>query len=111
MKDGLPLGPFGVMGGFMQPQGHLQVVMNMIDFKMDPQAALDAPRFRWDEGLKVALEPTFDEKTIKFLKDAGHQVEIQNRMGGFGHGQIILKKEDHYQSGTETRCQGHIAYY
>jgi gamma-glutamyltranspeptidase/glutathione hydrolase len=111
MKDKLPIGPFGVMGGFMQPQGHLQVVMNMIDFKMDPQAALDAPRFRWDEGKKVALEPTFAEKTIKFLKDSGHQVEIQNRMGGFGHGQIILKKEDYYQAGTETRCQGHIAYY
>lgn len=111
MKDNLPVGPFGVMGGFMQPQGHLQVLMNMIDFNMDPQSALDAPRFRWDEGKKVALEPSFTEETIEFLKNAGHEVEIQNRMGGFGHGQIILKKDDHYQVGTETRCQGHIAYY
>jgi len=48
MKDGNALVPFGVMWEFMQPQGYLQVVMNMIDFKMDPQSALDTPRFRWD---------------------------------------------------------------
>ena len=45
MKDGLPFGPFGVMGAYMQPQGHVQVVMNYIDFHLDPQQALDAPRW------------------------------------------------------------------
>ena len=111
MKDNLPVGPFGVMGGFMQPQGHLQVLMNMIDFKMDPQAALDAPRFRWDEEKTVALEPSFNESVVEFLKNCGHDIKIEKRIGGFGNGQIILKRDGFYQIGTETRCQGHIAYY
>ena len=111
MKDNLPVGPFGVMGGFMQPQGHLQVLMNMIDFNMDPQAALDAPRFRWDEKKTVALEPSFNESVIEFLKSCGHDISIEKRIGGFGNGQIILRKDGFYQAGTETRCQGHIAYY
>ena len=105
------IGPFGVMGGFMQPQGHLQVIMNMIDFKMDPQAALDAPRFRWDQGLNVALETYFDSKVKAGLEAKGHQIKIDPVSGGFGRGQIIIKKKDHYQVGTETRCNGHIAYH
>ena len=111
MKDGLPIGPFGVMGGFMQPQGHLQVIMNMIDFKMDPQAALDAPRFRWDQEKTVALETKFPDSVVEYLKTHGHDILIEKRVGGFGNGQIILKNNDHYLVGTETRCQGHIAYY
>ncbi len=111
MKDKQPIGPFGVMGGFMQPQGHLQVVMNMIDFKMDPQTALDAPRFRWDERKQVALEANYPEKITQFLKEAGHEIKIENRVGGFGNGQIIIKKDNNYLAGTETRCQGYLAYY
>ena len=104
------VGPFGVMGGFMQPQGHLQVVMNMIDFNMNPQAALDAPRFRWDEGLKVSLETYFDIEIVEGLKAKGHDITIDPVSGGFGRGQIILNKKDHYEVGTESRCNGHIAY-
>ncbi len=104
------VGPFGVMGGFMQPQGHLQVVMNMIDFNMNPQAALDAPRFRWDEGLKVSLETYFDIEIVEGLKAKGHDIVIDPVSGGFGRGQIILNKKDHYEVGTESRCNGHIAY-
>lgn len=51
-KDDAPIGPFGVMGGFMQPQGHVQVVMNTVDFHLHPQAALDSPRWQWMEGKK-----------------------------------------------------------
>jgi len=111
MKDGKAIGPFGVMGGFMQPQGHLQVLMNMIDFKMNPQAALDAPRFRWDEKLKVSVENTFDTYIAQKLSALGHQVVIDLHSGGFGRGQIIRKLKDGYIAGTETRCDGTIAYY
>lgn len=109
-KNDFPIGPFGVMGGFMQPQGHLQVIMNMIDFNMNPQQALDAPRFRWDKDLKVALESYFDSSVFQGLKDLGHDVFIDPYSGSFGRGQVILNKKDHYEVGTETRCNGHIAY-
>lgn len=111
MKNNLPVGPFGVMGGFMQPQGHLQVIMNMFDFNMDPQEALDAPRFRWDKEKEVALESSFPEKIADYLKSKGHEIKYENVIGGFGNGQIIIKKDKHYQVGTETRTQGHVAYY
>jgi gamma-glutamyltranspeptidase/glutathione hydrolase len=111
MKDNLPIGPFGVMGGFMQPQGHLQVIMNMIDFKMSPQEAIDAPRFRWDKDKIVSIEPKFPQSIIDFLISSGHEIKFEDRIGGFGNGQIILKNDDHYEVGSETRCQGYVAYY
>ena len=111
MKDDKPVGPFGVMGGFMQPQGHLQVVMNLLDFNMDPQSALDAPRFRWDKGLEVALENTFSDELALGLQKRYHQVKLEVRGSGFGRGQIIQKTENGYKVGTETRCDGTIAYY
>lgn len=111
MKDNKPIGPFGVMGGFMQPQGHLQVIMNLLDFKMNPQAALDAPRFRWDQALDVYIEDGFSKDVLESLKQRGHIARFEPRGSGFGRGQIILKEDDHYLAGTETRCDGFIAYY
>jgi gamma-glutamyltranspeptidase/glutathione hydrolase len=111
MKDNKPVGPFGVMGGFMQPQGHVQVVMNLIDFGMHPQAALDAPRFRWDKDLDVKVEPSFELEVVKQLMKKGHLIEVDGNLGGYGRGQVIWTHEDHYEVGTETRCDGHIAYY
>jgi len=111
MKDSKAVGPFGVMGGFMQPQGHLQVAMNLIDFKMDPQSALDAPRFRWDKDLKVGVEHSMDTHTAQQLQQLGHHISVDLYGGGFGRGQIILKQENGYKAGTETRCDGFIAYY
>lgn len=58
--DGTPVGPFGVMGAYMQPQGHVQVVMNYVDFHLDPQQALDAPRWQWMRDNTVTVESRFD---------------------------------------------------
>ena len=60
-----PIGPFGVMGGFMQPQGHMQVVMNMVDFGLNPQAALDAPRWRWKEKNVVEVGTGFIDRQAR----------------------------------------------
>lgn len=83
---------FGVMGGFMQPQGHLQVVVNMVDHGLDPQAALDAPRFRVDErgGPRVAVETAVPLKARKALAALGHDVVSETTFDpGFGGGQVI----------------------
>jgi gamma-glutamyltranspeptidase/glutathione hydrolase len=85
---------FGVMGGFMQPQGHLQVLSNLVDYGMDPQAALDAPRFRVDQrgGLRVAIETGVPLKTRKALAAMGHDVRPETVFTpGFGSGDIIAR--------------------
>jgi gamma-glutamyltranspeptidase/glutathione hydrolase len=112
-KHGKPLGPFGVMGGFMQPQGHLQVLMNMIDFHLDPQQALDLPRWQWMKDKSITVEPEFSKRLILYLKNRGHEVTVDHQKGAFGRGQIIIKDEIHgvYQGGTEKRCEGTIASY
>lgn len=109
-KDNTPIGPFGVMGGFMQPQGHLQVIMNTIDFHLNPQAALDAPRFQWMKNKEVIVEPNMPEHVIKALRSMGHDVKIETRLSMFGRGQIIWKLQDGvYVGGTEYRTDGMIA--
>lgn len=92
LRDGRLWLSFGVMGGFMQPQGHLQVLTNMVDYGMNPQTALDAPRFRLDErgGLQVAIETGVPLKTRKALAAMRHNVQPETTLGtGFGGGQII----------------------
>jgi len=82
--------PFGVMGGPMQPQGHLQVVCRMVFAKQNPQAALDAPRWKLLGGKKVAIEPGFSEDVYAALRGLGHELEIvQTRTVAFGGGQIV----------------------
>ncbi len=66
-RDAQPIGPFGVMGAEMQPQGHLQVVSSMLDHGLNPQATLDAPRWRLGSGLDVAVEPGTDERLLAAL--------------------------------------------
>jgi gamma-glutamyltranspeptidase / glutathione hydrolase len=108
-----PIGPFGVMGGFMQPQGHVQVIMNLLDFGHDPQQALDAPRWQWIEGMKITVEPDFPEKMIHGLIKKGHEVVVDSNIGSFGRGQIIWKNPvtGVYMGGTEKRADGTIAAY
>ncbi len=109
-KDGKAVGPFGVMGGFMQPQGHVQVVMNTIDFGLNPQAALDAPRWEWESGKRVNIERSTPEHLFHGLAALGHDVSWSNNRLAFGRGQIIWRNAQGVLcGGTEPRTDGSIA--
>ena len=109
-KDGRPVGPFGVMGGFMQPQGQLQVVMNTIDFHMNPQEALDAPRWQWVGGKDIQVEMGFPQAEAESLKRLGHNISVLPDSYTMGRGQIIWRSEDGVLCGaTEPRSDGSIA--
>lgn len=111
-KDNQAVGPFGVMGGFMQPQGHLQVVMNLIDFGLNPQMALDAPRWQWMEKKIFQLEPGFPEHIAHALARKGHDIRWALDSGSFGRGQIIIRsKNGVLAGGTESRTDGSIASF
>ena len=95
-EDGSLYGPFGVMGGFMQPQGHVQTLVAMLDDALDPQAALDQPRFCLDvehDPTDILLEESLPAATIKELQDYGHPVKLIGGMerSHFGRGQIIRR--------------------
>ncbi|MDQ7793639.1 MAG: gamma-glutamyltransferase family protein [bacterium] len=108
-RDGMPVGPFGVMGGFMQPQGHLQVLMNSIDLALNPQAALDAPRWQWERGKTVHLERGIPEAVARGLAGRGHDIRWAAGSGAFGRGQIIWRDENGVLAGgTEPRCDGTV---
>ena len=112
MKDGQPVGPFGVMGGYMQPQGHVQVVMNHIDFAMDPQQALDAPRFQWMRDGSLTVESRFDPEIARALRRMGHRVRVDLDTGSFGRGQMILRLPNGVLvGGTESRTDSNIALF
>lgn len=121
-KDGLPFMSFGVMGGSMQPQGHAQIVVNMIDFGMNLQEAGDAPRIRHDgssqptgstmsDGGEVNLESGIPYESIRELMDLGHH--IQSSHGGFGGYQAIMRDEKNgvYYGASESRKDGQAAGY
>lgn len=110
-KGNEAIGPFGVMGGFMQPQGHFQVVMSTVDFHLNPQAALDAPRWQWMDGKKVMVEPHFPNHLVQALIRKGHQIQVASDTGGFGRGQIIWRNPQTgvLMGGTESRTDGTIA--
>ena len=107
-KKGEALGAFGIMGAFMQPQAHVQVLMNMLDFNLNPQAALDAPRLMWTGDKNIDLECDFDDDIIDGLKKLGHHVNVISDFKNMGRGQIILKKDDVYIGGTEKRTDSNI---
>lgn len=109
-RNGRALGPFGVMGGFMQPQGHLQVVQNLIDYGLNPQAALDAPRWQWMQERRVMLEAGFGQESCNALRRLGHDAVLESDSGHFGRGQMILREKDGgFIGATEKRCDGFIA--
>ncbi|MGP4064438.1 gamma-glutamyltransferase [Oceanobacillus sp. M65] len=110
-KDDSPVGPFGVMGGFMQPQGHVQVMMNTIDFNLNPQAALDAPRWQWLKEKQVEVENRFPHHLAQGLADKGHRIHIQLEPNSFGRGQIIWRDPETgiLIGGTESRTDGSVS--
>lgn len=112
-RKGQPIGPFGMMGGYMQPQGHVQMLMNVIDFRLNPQAALDAPRFQWLEGNKVEVEQHFPRHLAQALAARGHEVAVALDSDSFGRGQFIWKdrKSGVLAGATEPRCDGSIAVF
>ena len=110
MKDGKPVGPFGVMGGYMQPQGHVQVVMNYIDFHLDPQQALDAPRWQWMRDGTVTVETRFDDQIARALQRKGHDIRVDLSTPSFGRGQMIVRLDNGVLvGGTESRTDSNIA--
>jgi gamma-glutamyltranspeptidase/glutathione hydrolase len=111
LRDGRLWLSFGVMGGFMQPQGHLQVLVNMVDHSLDPQVAIDAPRFRVDQrgGLGVRIESTVPPETCRALAQMGHEVKRDQTFAPwFGGGQIIAIDPENgvLWGGSEPRKDG-----
>jgi len=102
-QNGQPLGPFGVMGGPMQPQGHLQVVSNLVDYGMNPQTALDAPRWQFIRDRQVLLERSVPDFVRQGLEQRGHNTQIGNF---FGRGQVILRKSGILIAASEPRADG-----
>jgi gamma-glutamyltranspeptidase / glutathione hydrolase len=105
-RGGEPVGPFGVMGGMMQPQGHLQVVMRTVDQHLHPQATLDAPRWRWEQGRVVWLEHRTPKAIVDDLTARGHDVKIIKEPSAFGRGQIIWRHGSALLAGSESRADG-----
>ncbi|MCP5090212.1 MAG: gamma-glutamyltransferase [Gammaproteobacteria bacterium] len=122
MKDGKPLISFGLMGGAMQPQGHAQVIVNMVDFGMNLQEAGDAARInhtgsseptgsRMTDGGVLHLESTFSKETRDRLESFGHTLGGSD--GSFGGYQAIMWDEEHrvYYGASEVRKDGQAAGY
>ena len=110
-KEGKPYGAFGVMGGFMQPQGHVQTLLQLLRYGRNPQAALDAPRFMWTGEKDLVVEEDYDEKAVKELIRRGHRVIRPPHDLDMGRGQYMLYDRDRkvYIGGTEKRCDGTIS--
>jgi gamma-glutamyltranspeptidase/glutathione hydrolase len=121
-KNGKPWISFGLMGGAMQPQGHAQIVMNLVDFGMNLQEAGDAPRIqhtgsseptggKMTDGGQVLLETGFDYETIRALMEKGHKVGFS--LGSYGGYQAIMRDEKNgvYYGASESRKDGQAAGY
>jgi gamma-glutamyltranspeptidase/glutathione hydrolase len=110
-RDGQPLMSFGVMGGHMQPQGHVQTLVRMLDFDQSPQAACDAPRWRFDGGMDLGVEPHMAPATVQGLRDLGHRIEdVRDSYQDFGAGQFIWRLGDPavegYVGASDSRRDG-----
>jgi gamma-glutamyltranspeptidase/glutathione hydrolase len=109
LRDGALLGPFGVMGGFIQAQAHMQLVSALVDDGLDPQAALDRARFRIEDDAVLLEEGLWPEADA--LEEAGRRVVRETDPGGFGGGQVILVEGDALVGGSDPRKDGYAAGY
>ena len=110
-KDGQPVMSFGVMGGDMQPQGHAQTLVRMLDYRQNPQAACDAPRWRFNLQKKLNLEPGVPAATVQGLQQRGHVLDnLQDSYQDFGAGQFIWRLGDTavegYAAASDSRRDG-----
>jgi len=109
-RDGAPLGAFGVMGGPIQPPGHLQTMVRLLIHGMNPQAVLDAPRWKLNGGKSVDLETTASPELRTGLIALGHELaEVADSYMDFGAGQIILKTDSGYVAASDPRRDGQAA--
>ena len=97
-KDGHPVMSYGVMGANMQPQGHVQTLVRMLDYGQNPQAACDAPRWRYHEGMELNVESAMNAATVQGLRERGHVIadidDGGNPYQDFGAGQFIWRMGD-----------------
>ncbi|HQR99968.1 MULTISPECIES: gamma-glutamyltransferase family protein [unclassified Polaromonas] len=111
MKDGQPVMSYGVMGANMQPQGHMQTLVRMLDYGQSPQAACDAPRWRYNAGFEINVEAAMNQQTVQGLSDRGHRMEVINdSYQDFGAGQFICRagdpKVEGYVAASDSRRDG-----
>ncbi|MCC6532688.1 MAG: gamma-glutamyltransferase family protein [Burkholderiales bacterium] len=98
---------FGVMGGFMQAQGHTQMALRLVDHAQNPQAMIDAPRWRVETGPSVNIEEAMPAASVQELRERGHVITVADRFNtDFGRAQIILKTEGGYIGASEWRTDG-----
>ncbi len=111
--DGSPQMAFGVMGGPMQSQGHVQMAVRVLRYGQNPQAAADAPRWRVTGGNQVSVELGFDPQVIAALRALGHEVTIEEGHGvfAFGGAQLIVREGGHYAAGSDPRKDGQAVAY
>lgn len=105
-KDGNPVLSFGVMGGHMQAQGHIQMLTRIFDYGQNPQAASDFPRWYITEDSKIAVEPGFPAETLNELTSRGHAIIADLDESTFGGAQLIYKADDGYIAGSDHRKDG-----
>ena len=110
-RNGQALMSFGVMGGSMQAQGHVQMMVRIFDYNQNPQAACDAPRWHVDENFQVALEPGTPAEVISGLKDRGHNIIDNPPFHRFGGAQLIYTLENGYCAASDHRKDGQAVGY
>lgn len=110
-EAGNAIGPFGVIGGHTQPQGHVQTIVNTVDYGMDPQTSLDQPRWMWWKGLDTRHEPASTE-VVDGLRMRGHDARVWNELDAYGRGQIIWRlPSGTYIAGSDVRGDGQAVGY